>query len=189
MITVHAGGRPRDTGAAPALLRAARDLVARHGYRDVTIQMIAEAAGVGRQTLYRRWPSKADLVLEAYLARADMVSQIADGPVAQMLEAFLRQIFEGLEEDGPAIRSLIAAAQDDEAFRATFHERFVAPRDRVVVAVLQRGIAQGALAADADLALLAEMVHGVFWYRLLVGKPLDAAFARQVTAMVLAAAS
>jgi AcrR family transcriptional regulator len=181
----HAGGRPRDSSVTPALMQAARELVAKLGYRDVTIQMIAKQAGVGRQTLYRRWPSKADLVLDAFLERASAIGVVPDGPVATMLEAFLRQLFVGLQEDGLAIRSLIASAQDDDAFRETFHARFVKPRDQIIIDILQRAIARGELPGAADPDMMVEMIHGAFWYRLLLGQPLDAAYAGKLTTGVL----
>ena len=56
-------GRPRSDRAHQALLEATRTLVVQHGYDGVTVEMIARAAGTGRQTIYRRWPGKAELVL------------------------------------------------------------------------------------------------------------------------------
>lgn len=185
MKELHPGGRPRDASVSPAVIKAARELVGRHGYRDVTINMIADAAGVGRRTLYRRWRGKADIVLEAYLDRARIVGNVAEGPVATMMESYLAQIFEGLEEDGPAITSLIASAQEDPDFRAQLRDRFVRPRDEAFLGILRRGCAQGEIGASADLELIAEMIHGAFWYRLLIGGVLDRAYAARLTKMVM----
>jgi AcrR family transcriptional regulator len=77
-------GRPRSDRAGPALLAAARELVTRYGYEAVSIADIAQAAGTGRQTIYRRWPGKAELVLDAFTEHAvslvDTESPETDGP-------------------------------------------------------------------------------------------------------------
>jgi AcrR family transcriptional regulator len=178
-------GRPINSQATPALMQAARRLVSEHGYQAVSMQMIADLAGVGRQTVYRRWPSKAGLVFDAYLERAQELGEIPDGPVIGMLTRFLTQIFEGLEQDGLAVSSLIAAAQDDLEFRESFNERFVKPRDNIMEEILRRAVTRGELRDSVDLALVVEMVHGTFWYRLLLGKPLDRAYAARLAELVL----
>lgn len=183
--TAHPGGRPKDEAAAPALLAAARTLVGKHGYANVSVQMIATEAGVGRQTLYRRWPSKADLVLDAYLERAGQVAPVTDGPVMELLEMFLKQLFAGLRHDGPAISSLIATAQEDPDFRQTFYRNFIRPRDQVIIDILQRAVERGELNTTFKPALAAEMIHGAFWYRLLLGLELDDQYAIEIASAVL----
>jgi len=185
MVDTNSGGRPMNSEAGPALLQAARELVAEYGYEKVSMQMIADHAGVGRQTAYRRWPSKAELVLEAFVAKADRLSAVEQGPVVEMLERFLQQIFHGLEKDGLAVRSLIASAQGDPAFRETFYERFIKPRDQVLARILKQGVDQGELPASMDLDRMVEMIHGAFWYRLLLGRDLDERYAKQLAAMAL----
>jgi len=184
MTAVNLGGRPVDNSAAPKLMQAARDLVKRHGYADVTIAMIADGAGVGRQTVYRRWRSKADLVLDAYLERAERLSVVADGPAVVMLEMLLNQHFAGFEQDRSAIRNLIASAQSDELFRARLDERFAQATDRALVAILRKGVERGEVSVTADVELIAETIQGAIWYRLLLGRSLDAAFVRRLTATV-----
>lgn len=185
MTTASLGGRPLDASASPRLMQAARDLVSRHGYAAVTIAMIADAAGVGRQTVYRRWRSKADLVLDAYLTQAEEVGSIAEGPVTIMLEALLNQQFARFEEDRPALRNLIASAQSDDVFRERLDERFARPIDLAVVAILTRAVDRGELAADTDAEVMAEIIHGAVWYRLLLSRPLDAAFVRRLIAAIM----
>lgn len=173
-------GRPRDDAATETLLRVTRDLVIQHGYRDVSIQMIAAAAGVGRQTLYRRWPGKADLVLEAFFASAAKRGDAKPGPVAESLSGYLRALFRNLERNGPAIRSLIASAQDDTEFLQSFKQKFVLPRAEVAAAVLRRAVGNGELPADADIEVALAALHGAFWYRLLLDEPLTQGFAERL---------
>ena len=154
-------GRPRDRSAGPALMAAARELVLARGYEDVSIRAIVERAGVGRQTLYRRWPGKADLVLDAFLESVDWVrAPDADLGVGAALERYFRDLFVNLREDAPAIRSLIASAQGDAEFLVRFRERFVEPRAVLVAAILERGVEAGELRGDIDVgATVAVLDH------------------------------
>ncbi|MHA3976140.1 TetR/AcrR family transcriptional regulator [Halovulum sp. GXIMD14794] len=182
---VKPAGRPRDDAAGPALKKAARKLVREHGYGAVSIGQIIAAAGVSRQTLYRRWDSKADLVLEAFFESAGSPPDPAPGaPIRPALEAFLLQIFRHLEQDGGAIRNLIASAQTDPAFLTGFRENFVIPRERMVTDLLDRAVAERQLPPGFDIATATQMLHGGFWYRMLNGQPLDEAFARAMVAAI-----
>jgi AcrR family transcriptional regulator len=142
--------------------------------------MIAKAAGVSKQSLYRRWSSKADIVFQAFIDRVDSFGAVDDGPVEQMLEAVLLRIFGSLQVDGKAITSLIAYAQDDDDFRTRYRDDFVIKRDRYIYQTLARAIELGHLPKDANISLALELVHGAYWYRLLLGKPLDALYAAQI---------
>jgi len=182
------GGRPRDAAASEALKTAALRLIRERGYGNVSIAAIAQEAGVARQTLYNRWNTKADLVLEAIFdASQRNVTDPAgadDAPCADQLEGFLVQIFGHLTRDGGPLRALIAAAQEDDDFRAAFFSRFVAPRDEIVTALLRQAQARGELAPGRNPEILSRMVHGAFWYNLLNGLPTDAALARALVAEV-----
>lgn len=180
-------GRPRDDSTAPALLQAARLLVIEHGYRAVSIQEIANAAGVAKQTLYRRWSSKAELVLDAFLESAARVHVPTDGTLDTVLRQYLLDLFDNLATDGPAIRSLIAAAQEEPDFLAIFRSRFVEPRARVVAGMLEAARRKGEIHRDADVETALAAFHGAFWYRLLQSEPLDAAFADRLSGFVVAA--
>ena len=182
-------GRPRDETASLALKDAARRLVASLGYGAVSISQLVAEAGVSRQSLYRRWPGKAELVLETFLEAAGdppPLTRAEDAPAA--VEAFLNTIFAHLAVDRPAMRSLIAEAQLDPKFRERFHRRFIIPREDLLIALLTRARDLGALPAEADPRLLSDMVHGAFWYRMLNDRPTDATLARALTLTVFPAA-
>lgn len=186
-IRSRSPGRPRDDSAAPALLEATRKLVVRSGYGAVSIAEIAAEAGVARQTLYRRWPSKADLVLETFFVHAGTAPVNMDAPLEQVLERFLCTMFAFLERDGPAVRSLIASAQNDADFLQSLRSRFVLPRAQIVRELLEHAARRGEVAADADLALAVDVFYGAFWYRLLLGETLDADVARRLARFIVAA--
>ena len=188
--TVRHTGRPRDQASAPAIRAAARKLVRSKGYDQVSIADIIREAGVSRQTLYRRWPGKADLVLEAFYESAGSVPGIAEhGDARATLEQFLCDIFDHLSRDGDAIRSLIAAAQENPGFGQRFRSQFVEPREAMMTRLLERARETGELPADADIELLTTVLHGAFWYRLLNMNELTTDWAARLCALVFVAAT
>lgn len=170
----------------PKVTQAARELVDVHGYAEVSMAMIADTADVGRQTVYRRWRSKADLILDAFIERGLLVEgTVAEGPVSEMLATLLSQIFSDLEKGRRGFSSLIAAAQSDEAFKVNFNERLSIPSDEMVVAILRKGVDRGELPSETDLDMKAELIHGAIWYRYLLGRPLDGTLATKIVAEVI----
>ncbi len=185
----RSAGRPRDRAVGGVILSTARELVVRHGYEGVTTEMIAKAAGASKQTIYRRWPRKADLVLEAFLAHAtqavDLETAAAEQPISERLALFLHRTFAALEKTGPAIRSLMASAQSDAEFRWAFKTRFIEPRRRSLAALLQLGIQRGELASECDLEVAVIALYGAVWYRLLLDEPMDHTFAQRLAHTIL----
>ncbi|HEY0937569.1 MAG TPA: TetR/AcrR family transcriptional regulator, partial [Trebonia sp.] len=180
-------GRPRSDQAHQALLAAARALVVRHGYDGVTVEMIASAAGTGRQTIYRHWPGKAELVLDAFVghARAEVDEPPAAGSREQAVAGFLERTFLALGETGPALRSLMAHAQRDEGFRQLFRDRFIEVRRDSLRRLLRQQAGESAAPAETDVEAAVSALYGALWYRLLLGEPLDRAYARQLAALVV----
>jgi AcrR family transcriptional regulator len=180
-----ARGRPRSEAAGPAILAAARDLVSWHGYAGVTTDMIAKAAGTGKQTIYRRWPSKADLVLDAFAPRAsDRIDEDrqTDMPVEQALVEFLTGVFAASAETGNAMRGLIAYAQEDKAFRAKLLDRIIRPQRQALRALLEHGVEAGELSPRADFDATVAAVFGAMWYRLMLDEARDGDFAARLAA-------
>jgi AcrR family transcriptional regulator len=157
---------------------------------DLTIDAIAERAGVGRQTIYRWWPSKDTVMADAMTGLASEIVPVRDtGVLAADLTDFLVDSFAGLEDPGTvrALRQMASAAQRDEHAAAVLAE-FTAQRRAALRAVLERGRDRDELDPDADLDMLVDMAYGVLWYRLLVGHaPLDDDTARRLAGRVIAA--
>jgi AcrR family transcriptional regulator len=178
-------GRRRNEAARDAILSAAYRLLSQPGTEALTIDSIAAEAGVGRQTIYRWWPSKGAVLADALARHAQVVVPDRDtGSFTGDLTAFLTDTFAGLADEGLAgrLRQIVAAAQQDEHVAHVLAD-FTAVRRAALHAILERGRASGELAPDADLDMLADMVYGVLYYRLLVGHaPLDAAAARSLAA-------
>lgn len=181
-------GRPRDEEIGPAILAAARRLVTEHGYDAVTTRMIAEAAGAGKQTIYRRWPNKAELILEAFLAHARTEVDrpgASPAPAHMQLAGFLQRTFAALAETAPGVRGLMATAQHDAAFRKVFRSRFIEPRRDALRDLLRTAIRDGLLPQDADIEPAVIALFGAVWYRLLLDENLDADFSERLASIIL----
>ena len=176
-------GRRRNDAAQEAILDAAFRLLSGPETEALTIDAIAAEAGVGRQTIYRWWPSKGAVLAEALARHARVVVPDRDtGSFSGDLTAFLVDSFAGLADEGLAgrLRQIVAAAQQDEHVAHVLAD-FTAARRAALRALLERGQAAGELAPDADLDMLVDMAYGVLYYRLLVGHaPLDEKAARSL---------
>lgn len=190
MIT-RGPGRPRSESARRAILAAATELIGAAGYASVTIEAIAHHAGVSKQTIYRWWPTKAAIVLEALNEGASAIAPATDtGSLENDLRVFLRRSVAGA--DGANTRllaALMASAQLDDAFAESFRSGFLGRRRQALRQLLQRGRDRDELSPSVDLDFLVELVYAAIWYRILAGhQPLSRRFADQVTDTVLALA-
>jgi len=178
-------GRRRNDAAQDAILDATFRLLSGPDGDGVTIDAIAAEAGVGRQTIYRWWPSKGAVVADALARHALVVVPERDtGSFAGDLEAFLADSFAGLQDQVLAgrLRQIVAAAQQDEHVAQVLAD-FTAVRRAALRALLERGRDAGELAPEANLDMLVDMAYGVLYYRLLVGHaPLDENAARSLAA-------
>ena len=179
-------GRPRSETTRQAVLEAAAQLLEAESYRSISIERIAGEAKVGKQSIYRWWDSKADVLLEAFTDRAlkRLPLPKLTGDALADLEGLLRLFFSnvGIPTIGKTLRGLIAEAQLDPEFRAKFFAVFVSTRRGLMRDVLLKGVADGKLRAELDVEIALDLLYGGFWYRLLSGTadPLDEAFARSL---------
>jgi AcrR family transcriptional regulator len=163
-------GRKRSEESRRAILTAAFELVAELGYAGLTMTGIAERSGTGKQTIYRWWPSKADVLLDGLATKADLHIPIPDtGSYAADLRAFLLATF-ALGRVRPvidALRALMAQAQIDADFGARFRTGFLLRRREALHGIIARARERGDLPAGLDPDTVADLVFGVVWYRLL----------------------
>jgi AcrR family transcriptional regulator len=166
-------GRPRNAHADTAILEAARDLMTAEGYERMTIEAIAARAGVGKQTVYRRWPSKAAIVAEAVMAghlgiNAEAPPQTGDA--AADLGNWLGQFFMQLGEPAAVavIRGLAAAATDGGTDAEKLYERFTGPSREQMLELLRAGVSRGQFRADLDIEAAADAISGTLLYRALI---------------------
>jgi AcrR family transcriptional regulator len=183
-------GRRRSASSHRAILAATQELLVERPYRELTIEGVAARAGVGKQTIYRWWPSKAALVLEAYLAGADAVPPPAEqATVLEDVRALLGWLIAVLAEPtgGRVVAGLVGDLQHDAVLAEGFHRDVVPVRREAMLSALERGRARGEIQVDADLELAVDALHGAIFYRLLLsGEPLDDAFAERLASQVLA---
>jgi AcrR family transcriptional regulator len=162
---------------------------ARQDLAATTVESIAVRAGVGKQTIYRWWPSKWEVILEALLehAESDVVTDTGPGgSPADRVSAFLASTFAliaGPHGNGPLLRALMAQAQLDPAFAVAWRDRFIQPRRRALLRLLEDG-------SHEDRQAAVDLVFGGMWYRLLTDHGrLDRAYARRLTTAALALAA
>lgn len=166
-----APGRPRDTGATGRILRAALDLGDELGFAALTVEGIAARAGVGKTTIYRRWPNVWALLADAVMAEASDVAPIADDrPTAR--ECFLLSMtrvaraFRG--PHGAHLRPVIGQAQLDPTLRVAIADRWLGTRRRVSRQIVQRGIDSGELRTGLDPDTVLDALYGPLYHRLLL---------------------
>lgn len=181
-------GRPRCEKAQQAIMQATHELLNEQGGAGLTIEAIAKRAKVGKPTIYRWWPSLADIVLEVVLRQAD--TDIAVTPFESLektLRDFLRQSMKATVDWGGAhLRFLIAHAQKDESFRERFRNNFTAKRRSVLQSIFLEAIKCGEINSEQNLAMLVDLIFGAMWYRLLVGHaPMDEPFADELTELAI----
>ena len=175
-------GRPRSEQARRAILQAALALAAEEGPRGVRMDAIARRAGVSKETIYRWWRSKVEVLLEALAERGDETIPLPDrGSLAKDLRAFLRATAaSGDEPTKRVLRALASEAAADEGFAALVRDGFLARRRAALGEVLDRAVARGELTED-EAAIAVDLVYGSLWYRLVFAiAPLDDAWADAV---------
>ena len=181
-------GRPREQRADRAILAAALELMAEHGVRDLRMEDVAERAGVGKATIYRRHRSKDDLVTAALAALVSEITVPNTGSTRDDLLALMRaavEVYGGSVEAG-VMPSLVDAMSRDAELARSVRAGFLAGRRAAVRAVLERGVERGDLRADLDLELALDVLAGPLFYRLLVtGGPIDGRLAEGVVELIL----
>jgi AcrR family transcriptional regulator len=181
-------GRPREARADEAILTATLRLMAERGVRDLRMDDVAEHAGVGKATIYRRYRSKDELVSDAV---ATLVSEITipdTGSTRADLMALMTQAVE-LYSGSLAARLMPAILEEtrrNPELARTVRGQFLAGRRDALSAVLKRGVRRGDLRRGLDLELALDVLGGAIFYRLLVtGGPIDDALAEGIVELVL----
>ena len=170
--TRHHGNRHgRSEEARLAVLEAADDLLVEHGFAGVTVEGIAARAGVAKQTIYRWWPSKTDILFEALMVdAADFFTTPDHGELGRDLRDRLGQVAAFLTETdaGAVVRALAGQAQHDPGVAARFAAEFVAVQRERDREPFRRAAARGELTAGTDIDLAIDQLAGPVYYRVLV---------------------
>lgn len=170
-------GRPRNEQTRDAVLSAAFELGASDDAQDFSVAGIAALAGVSKQTVYRWWPSKGDVLLEAIARNADIkVPTVDHGSYERDLYWFMKVTYDELKRPGMriALRNLMAQSQQDQEFQDRFRQGLIDRRRAALQVIVKRADERGDLPPGLSHDLIGDIVAGVHWYRLLAtGRPLD----------------
>jgi AcrR family transcriptional regulator len=178
----------RGPRARTAILEAADDLLVEKGFGATTIEGIAARSGVAKQTIYRWWSSKVDLLLDCLIDDAAQdLPPIDTGSSAEDLRQELLRFARFLEQPaGQVLRALIGEAQHDPTVARQLRTRYLEPRRELDRVILQRGIARGELAADLDADDALDALYGPVIYRVTVtGRPVRQRFVADLVESVL----
>jgi len=183
-------GRPRSERARQAILEAASELLLARGLSAVSMDAVAERAGVSKATIYRWWPTKETLALDAlYTEWAAARPHPRDtgslrGDLLSLLRPWAR--LAGSRPYGRVVAALLTEAQTDPVFAAEYRERFVEPRRQQAREIFGRAIERGEIPADTKVEVALDLLYGPLYHRLLHGHaPLNDRFVREVIDMVL----
>lgn len=187
----HGNRHGRSEAARIAVLEAADDLLAERGLAGVTIEGIAARAQVAKQTIYRWWNSKTDILFDALVDDADEYFTLPDhGDLGRDLRDHLRQLASFLTstDAGTVWRALAGQAQLDPVVAARFSAEVTAPQRERDLAPLIRARDRGELPATTDIDLAADQLVGPVYYRVLVtGAPVPPEFTDALVSRYLSA--
>ncbi|EME51021.1 TetR/AcrR family transcriptional regulator [Amycolatopsis decaplanina] len=165
-------GNQRDEGARLAVLHAADDLLVEHGFARLTIEAIARRAGVAKQTIYRWWPSKVEVLLDTLIEDSEKRFPV---PAEKSAEDSIRGYFRGFarfvtrDPAGKVLLALLAEAQHSPETAKSLHDRYLGPRRELERDLLARGIEAGEVSPKLDLDATLDAVVGPIVYRALTG--------------------
>jgi AcrR family transcriptional regulator len=166
-------GRPRDVAADDRILAATFEQLVSVGYGGLSIEAVAAEAGVAKTTVYRRYPTKRDLVLAALNREVPFPTTLPDLPAREALAWFVRSAVHVLIESGAVriLASLLVEDQREPGILEAFRARLLAPRRALVVDMLKLGIERGELRPDTDPLVVTEMIAGaVFGHHVVLGQ-------------------
>ena len=181
-------GRPRNEKLHRVILREALRQVIETGFRGVSIESIAAKSGVGKTTIYRRWPNKATVVMDAFLE--EIGPAIPFPPTARAADSIrlqmraLAKAYRG--RFGALIKAILGEAQFDPELAEAFRERWIRPRRQLAKATFREGILNGEFRSDLDIDTAIDALYGGIYYRVQTGSgPLSAAYVDELFEYVL----
>jgi AcrR family transcriptional regulator len=188
-------GRPRSETARQAILASAMDLLLDQGLHAMSMDDVARRAGVSKATIYRWWPSKERLAVDALAAEwaPSASTQGRDtgtlrGDLVALMRPWVRQLKR--RPYARVVAGLLAVAQTDAEFAELYRQHFMQPRRNTARDLLVRARERGQIAADTDVDLALDLLYGPVYHRLLHGHaPLTDQFAQDVIDAVLRAIS
>lgn len=183
-------GRPRDPQADAAILDAAQAVLRDCGFGGFTVDAVATRAGVGKATIYRRWTSREDLLLDVASAIVEPQKDPDTGSLRNDLielfsAAYVAKTRALASERGDLMAAIVAEAGVNPELKRLVHE-FLDQRRDLTRAIVERAVLRGELAVDIDRDLLIDLIAGPLFYRTaLSGRGVDGAIVTIVVDIVL----
>jgi AcrR family transcriptional regulator len=185
-------GRPRSERARHAVLGSAAELLLAEGLAGVTMDAVAQRAGVSKATIYRWWPTKELLAVDALFDEWDAAVPGLDdtgslrGDLLALIRPWVRLVT--TRPYPRVVAGLLAKAHTDPAFAEVFRTHLVQPRRRRAQDAFERAIGRGDIAPPASMELAIDLLYGPIYHRLLQGHaPVDDPFVRDHVDAVVAA--
>ena len=150
------------------------------GFAEVTVEAIADRAGVSKATVYRWWPNKAAVVMDGFLSTVSSeVPFPHTGRAREDIRLHMRRLAEAFDgKMGRTVAALIAEGQADPELAEALRSRWLSVRRAEAREILELGVERGELRGDIDLEVAVDVLYGPIYYRMLVGHaPLDEGFA------------
>ena len=175
-VAREAGQRSRRTSSdvEEAILAATLEILDETGFEDLTIEAVAARSGAAKTAVYRRWPSKVPLVVEALTRSGPQFEAPDTGSLRTDLSALWHGVAGGgvrsIERLLPVVTTYLDSGDD---LMDVMRDRYFGPRLRAVQAIIARAVARGEIRADADPELAFDLLFGPLAYRWLRGSPPD----------------
>jgi AcrR family transcriptional regulator len=180
-------GRPRDARADTAILAAAGEVLAEQGLPGFTVDAVAARAGVAKATIYRRWPSRSELLLETAVMAAVEVPDPDTGSLREDLVTLLQGLAHKMRDTlaGQILPAVVAEAAVNPEMKDAFAVHVCDRRERVLRAI-RRGMDRGELRDDVDPSFVADLLGGPIFMRvLMIDAPIDDALVETTVDAVL----
>ncbi len=183
-------GRPRDPEVDRLILEATIEILADEGFGGLSIEAVAARAGVGKTTVYRRWPSKIPLVVDA-LSHMKTPTSVVIPDEMTTRDALVRVLSElvraqGNEPTSRILAGIVDAMSRDAELADAVRSGLVSSRRKLVFGLVERGITRGEIRRDVDAELVADLLGGPIVMRTLItGRPVTQRLARQIVTLVL----
>jgi AcrR family transcriptional regulator len=164
-------GRPRSERARLATLEAAADLLVEGGLPAATMEAVAARAGVSKVTIYKWWPSRGAVAVDAYFHRFDETYSYVDtGDVAADLTTQVRLLLHSFQgRAGEIMAELIGQAQSDPSMAETLRRVWLLPRREATATVLRRAVDRSQIRPDVDIPTVMDQLYAPLYWRLLMG--------------------
>lgn len=172
-------GRPRSDEARQAILSSTLTLLQTEGFEKLSIEGIAEHAGVGKATVYRWWPNKAALVIEAFLERIQPeLSFPKNASVREAIHQQMRRLIRLMRgEFGNMLAVIIGAGQSQPEMIEAIQKYWVAPRRQEARELVMQAQDRGEIRSDLSADTILDILYGPLYFRLLIGHaPVDCHF-------------